>query len=115
MHCNYSDCSDDGWIDTLLPSSNSHSSTVDLMVPKGSTTILECTSNVALSSSYTIWLRNKNATLDSNHVKLPNGALLVTNFDPPLNQMITFRCVVVSSSCPQQLIREFHLRATDGE
>ncbi len=108
------DCSDNGWIDTLLPSTYSNENTIDLPTAKGATTILECTPNTTLSNPFTTWLRNNNATLDANYIKLPNGGLLVREFDPPAEGVVTFRCIVISSSC-SQMTREFNLRMSDGE
>ncbi len=108
------DCSGDGWIDTLLLSTYSNEDAIDIRIAKGATTILECTPNTTLSSPYTTWLRNNNATLDANHIRLPNGGLLVRDFDPPAEEVVKFRCIVISNSCPQ-MTREFNLRASDGE
>lgn len=103
-----------GWDDKLLPSALSNQNKVELAVAKGATTILECAPNTALSSPFTTWLRNNNATLDENNIKLPDGRLLVRNFDPSPEGIVSYKCLVVSLDCPQ-LVRVFNLRTSDSK
>jgi len=102
------------WEDTVLNSQFSSEYIVNISISKGAATVLECILNNGPLVHNTVWLRNKHTVTkdDTNNVLLPNGGLLVRDFEPE-SGAVEYLCLIVSTS-RQHLNRTFNLFVIEG-